>query len=90
MDQVLILRVLAEKVREFNAHLYLCFADLRKASDSVNRPVVYKAWYANSMLIEHDVTSVVLLAAVFNCLSMVFNGDGDHFYTSRATTVDSA
>ena len=29
-------RVLAEKAREYNAPLYLCFVDLRKAYDSVN------------------------------------------------------
>ena len=34
------------------------------------------------MLIERDVTSVVLLTAVSHRLSMVFNGDGDNFHTS--------
>ena len=38
------------------------------------------------MVNERDVTSVVHLAAVVHRLSIVFNGNGDRFCTSRATT----
>ena len=37
VDQVLKLRVLAEKAIKFNTPLYLCFVDLRKGYDLVNR-----------------------------------------------------
>ena len=37
MDHAFTLRVLAEKAREFNTPIYLCFVDFRKAYDSVNR-----------------------------------------------------
>ena len=43
IDQVFSLRVLAEKAREYNAPLYLCFVDLRKAYDSVNRDALWVA-----------------------------------------------
>ena len=35
------LRVLAEKAREYNTPLYLCFVDLRKVYDSVNRDALW-------------------------------------------------
>ena len=35
---------------------------------------------------ERDVTSIVHPAAVLHRLSIAFNGDGDRFCTSRATT----
>ena len=41
IDQVFSLRVLAEKVREYNTPLYLCFVDLRKAYDSVSRDALW-------------------------------------------------
>ena len=48
IDSVFSLRVLAEKAREYNTPLSLCFVDLRKAYDSVNHDalwVVLKNWY---------------------------------------------
>ena len=41
IDQVFSLRVLAEKAREYNTPLYLCFVDLRKAYDSVSRDALW-------------------------------------------------
>ena len=41
LDQVFMMRILAEKAREFNTPLYLCFVDLRKAYDSVNRQALW-------------------------------------------------
>ena len=41
IDQVFSLRVLAEKAREYNTTLYLCFVDLRKAYDSVSRDALW-------------------------------------------------
>ena len=36
-DHLFSLRILMEKAREFHAPLYMCFVDLKKAYDSVNR-----------------------------------------------------
>ena len=41
VDQVYNLRVLMEKAREFHSPLYLCFIDLKKAYDSVNREALW-------------------------------------------------
>ena len=41
IDQVFVLRVLAEKARECNNPLYLCFVDLKKAYDSVSRDALW-------------------------------------------------
>ena len=41
IDQVFVLRVLAEKAREYNNPLYLCFVDLKKAYDSVSRDALW-------------------------------------------------
>ena len=41
IDQVYILRILAEKAREFNTPLYLAFVDLKKAYDSVSREALW-------------------------------------------------
>ena len=41
VDQVFTVRILAEKAREFNIPLYLCFVDLQKAYDSVNRQALW-------------------------------------------------
>ena len=40
-DQIYTLRVLMEKAREFHQPLYMCFIDLRKAYDSVNRDALW-------------------------------------------------
>ena len=36
VDQVFVVRVLAEKARAFNTPPYICFVDLKKAYNSVN------------------------------------------------------
>ena len=43
VDQVFTVRILglAEKAREFNTPLYLCFVDLLKAYDPVNQQALY-------------------------------------------------
>ena len=40
-DQIYTLRVLMEKAREFHQPLYMCFIDLHKAYDSVNRNALW-------------------------------------------------
>ena len=40
-DQTFILRILAEKAREYNTSLYLAFVGLRKAYDSVSRESIW-------------------------------------------------
>ena len=55
IDQVVALRVLAEKARENNTPLYLCFVDLRKACDLVNRDTLWavllkKYWIPEKLL----------------------------------------
>ncbi len=40
-DQIFSLRILMEKAREFHQPLYVCFIDLRKAYDSVNRDALW-------------------------------------------------
>lgn len=40
-DQIYTLQVLMEKAREFHQPLYMCFIDLRKAYDSVNRNALW-------------------------------------------------
>jgi hypothetical protein len=40
-DQIFSLCTLMEKAREFHQPLYLCFIDLRKAYDSVNRTALW-------------------------------------------------
>ena len=41
VDQIFLLRVLAEKAREFNTSHYMAFVDLRKAYDSVNHDTLW-------------------------------------------------
>ena len=41
VDQIITLRILAEKAREFNTSLYLAFVDLKKAYDLVNRKALW-------------------------------------------------
>ena len=41
IDQMFVLRVLAEKARDYNTPLYLCFVDLRKAYDSVSHDALW-------------------------------------------------
>ena len=41
IDQLFTLRLLMEKAREFHSPLYLCFIDLKKAYDSVNREALW-------------------------------------------------
>ena len=40
-DQLFTLRILTEKAREYHRPLYICFIDLRKAYDSVNRDLLW-------------------------------------------------
>ena len=40
-DQLFSLRILMEKAREYHQPLYICFVDLRKAYDSVNRAALW-------------------------------------------------
>ena len=40
-DQIFSLRILIEKAREFHQPLYVCFINLRKAYDSVNRDALW-------------------------------------------------
>jgi hypothetical protein len=42
MDQVFILKMVMEKHREFNKPLHMCFIDIQKAYDSVNRELLWK------------------------------------------------
>ena len=42
-DHLFFLRVLMEKAREFHKPIYICFIDLRKAYDSVNRNSLWTA-----------------------------------------------
>jgi hypothetical protein len=42
MDQVFILKILMEKNIEFNKPLHMCFIDIRKAYDFVNREPLWK------------------------------------------------
>ena len=42
MDQVFILKMVMERSREFNQPLHLCFIDLKKAYDSVNRTALWR------------------------------------------------
>ena len=40
-DHLFSLRILMEKAREFHSPLYMCFVDLKKAYDSVNRKALW-------------------------------------------------
>jgi hypothetical protein len=42
IDQVFILKVVMERSREFNQPLHICFIDLQKAYDSVNREALWR------------------------------------------------
>ena len=42
MDQIFILKQTMERRREFNKPLYMCFVDIAKAYDSVNRELLWK------------------------------------------------
>ena len=42
LDQVFILRTVMERSREFNQPLHICFIDLQKAYDSVNRETLWR------------------------------------------------
>ncbi len=42
IDQVFILKTVMEKCREFNKPLNMCFVDIQKAYDSVNRELLWK------------------------------------------------
>jgi hypothetical protein len=42
IDQIFILKMTMEKSREFNKPLFMCFIDIQKAYDSVNRKLLWK------------------------------------------------
>jgi hypothetical protein len=42
IDQVFTLKIVMEKCREFNNPLHMCFIDIQKAYDSVNRELLWK------------------------------------------------
>ncbi|CAF4329403.1 unnamed protein product [Rotaria sp. Silwood2] len=42
IDQIFILKMTMEKSREFNRPLYMCFIDIQKAYESVNRELLWK------------------------------------------------
>ncbi|CAF1351176.1 unnamed protein product [Rotaria magnacalcarata] len=42
IDQVFILKMVMEKTREFNKSLHMCFIDIQKAYDSINRDLLWK------------------------------------------------
>ncbi|CAF1675979.1 unnamed protein product [Rotaria magnacalcarata] len=42
IDQVFILKMVMEKTREFNKPLHMCFIDIQKAYDSINRDLLWK------------------------------------------------
>ena len=79
VDQVFCLQALIEKAHEFNSPLYLCFIDLTKAYDSVNRTALWKVldqrYKFPQKLIEimksfhHNTTSKV---RAYGCLSESF------------------
>jgi hypothetical protein len=46
LDQVFILRTVMERSREFNQPLHICFIDLQKAYDSVNRETLWSICHA--------------------------------------------
>ncbi len=46
IDQVFILKMVMERSREFNQPLHICFIDLQKAYDSVNREALWRICHA--------------------------------------------
>ena len=42
IDQIFILKMAMEKSREYNRPIYMCFIDIQKAYDSVNRDLLWK------------------------------------------------
>ncbi len=42
IDQIFVLKMIMEKAREFNKTLFMCFIDIQKAYDSVNRDLLWK------------------------------------------------
>ncbi len=42
IDPIFILRMIMEKMREFNKSLFICFVDITKTYDSVNRELLWK------------------------------------------------
>ncbi|CAF4311483.1 unnamed protein product [Rotaria sp. Silwood2] len=75
IDQVFILKMVMERSREFNQPLHLCFIDLQKAYDSVNREALWRVCSAYGLsdkmiqmikLLYEDVRAVVRIDGDFS------------------------